>query len=365
MEKKLSISITSEGNTGRISIIGEISEWNQNNAVDCRAKCQELKNSGIKSVLIYMMTVGGDCFQANEIINILDEFFPNSYDGEGGAIVASAGAQIAVKCRTFKMAKNGQFMVHKPSGGARGNENEVESYLTLLKNMTKQYLDDLLAKCKKKAEDLKAKWDAGDFWMTAQEAVEWGFITGIKEPVKIDETTASMIKACGCPNSVTINTEKTDMELKAMCVLVGLSADATEQQFQQRIAELKSKAEQYDALKASIEQKEKSERSTKIKNALDKAITEKRIKADSRKDWEDLFEKGFETTMALLNKQEAIEKLSSRIITNIDGKGATYNGKTFEQWQDEDPNVLDQLEKDDPDAFSSLFADWKKRNKIE
>lgn len=364
MNDKLVIKVVAEGSIGRISIIGEINEWNRNNADNFRQKCQELKDSGISRALVYLMTVGGDCFQANEITNILDECFPDSYDGEGGALVASAGAYIAVKCKTFSLAKNGQFMIHKPSGFVGGNEQEVENYLTLLRNMTKTYYDAFIAKLKKKESDFKAKWNAGDFWMTSDEAVEWGFITSVKEPVRIDEPTAKLIRACGCPNDVTTNTEKTDMELKAMAISVGLPADATEQQVNAKIAEFKSKADQYDALKASTEKKEKDERVGKVKAALDKAISEKRIKADSRKDWEELFEKGYETTLALLEKQEPIEKLSSQIIVNNDGKGATFNGKTFEQWQESDPDALAQLEKDNPDAFNALFADWKKRNKI-
>lgn len=148
-----------------------------------------------------------------------------------------------------------------------------------------------------------------------------------------------------------------------MALSVGLTADATEAQYNQRIADLKSKADQYDALKASTEKKEKDETAFKIKAALDKSEKEKRTKTDERKHWENLFAKDFDSTLALLEKQQAVEKLSAHIVTNADGK-STYNGKTFEQLQDTDPEALATLETENPEAFNSLFADWKKRNKI-
>jgi ATP-dependent Clp protease, protease subunit len=364
MTKKLVINVSSEGQEGRISIIGEISEWNSNSAENFRAKCQELKDSGIKSALVYLMTVGGDCFQANEITNILDEFFPGSFDGEGGALVASAGTYIAVRCRAFTLAKNGQFMIHKPSAFFGGNETELNNQLTLLQNMTKQYYDAYLAKCTKPEKEFKAKWDAGDFWMTAEQAKEWGFVTSVKEPVKIDEPTAKMIMACGSPNKVLIDTLDKSMDTKITAVAVGLPEDATEQQINAKIAELKGKADSFNSLKAETDRKDKETKATTIKDALDKAIQEKRIKADTRKHWEGLFEKDYESTMTLLKSQEALPKLSAEIKVGEDGAGATYKGKTFEQWQEADPDMLASLEDNDPEAFGKLFDDWKKRNKI-
>jgi len=364
MDRKLVISLSAEGTEARISIIGEINEWNRNNAENFRSKCQELKDAGSKTAMVYLMTVGGDCFQANEITNILDEFFPGNYAGEGGALVASAGAYIAVRCKSFEQAKNGQFMIHKPSGIVAGNETELNNYLVLLQNMTKQYYDAFMARCSKPEAEFKAKWEAGDFWMTADQAKEWGFVTSVREPVKIDEPTARMIMACGSPNKVLIDTLNNNMETKITAIAVGLPSDATEQQINAKIAELKNKADAYDSLKAETDRKEKEDKANKIKAALDKAVNEKRIKADARKNWEGLFDKDFESTMTLLGTQQSVQKLSAEIVLGADGKGDTYKGKTFEQWQESDPDVLASLEKDSPEAFNSLFADWKKRNKI-
>jgi len=367
MSKNLLVKVYAEGTTGRVDIIGNISEWNQNNAVEMRSKCEELKASGITKCHVYEMTGGGDCFQANEIVNILIDVF-GSYTGEGGALVASAGTYIGVKASHFTMAKNGQYMIHKPMGGAHGNETEVENYLELLKNMTTTYYDAYVGKLKKPEADFKAKWESGDFWMTAEKAKEWGFVDEVKGDTKIDQTTASYIKNSGSPIEATVNVtpqNTNDMDLKATATALGMDVNSTEEQVNARILANAQKAAGYDTLKAQQEQKDKDDKAAKVKAELDAAEKDKRIKADDRSKWQGLLEKDFDGTKAVLDSLQAVVKpLSADIKPSANGSGATYQGKTFEELQDSNPEMLEELEEKNPEAYNALFADWKKRNKI-
>ena len=45
MSKNLLVKVYAEGTTGRVDIIGNISEWNQNNAVEMRSKCEDVITS--------------------------------------------------------------------------------------------------------------------------------------------------------------------------------------------------------------------------------------------------------------------------------------------------------------------------------
>lgn len=369
MSKNLQVKVYAEGTTGRVDIIGSISEWGKNNAVDMRTKCQDMKNSGINSCHVYLMTVGGDCFQANEIVNILIEVF-GSYTGEGGAIVASAGTYIGVNASRFTMAENGQYMIHKPMGGVFGNETEMENYLQLLKNMTVTYYDAYKAKLKKPESDFKTKWDSGDHWMTAKKAKEWGFVTDVKGSAKIDQETAQAIKNSGSPiaianEDIITHQNSTEMELKATAISLGMDPNSTEEQVCARIAANAKKAGEYDSLKAQQEQKNKEEKANKIKALLDEKERSKCIKADARANWQSLLENDYDGTKAVLDTLQPIVKpLSAGINRSVDGKGAMYQGKTYEELQDESPETLEDLEENNPEAYASLFADWKKRNKI-
>ena len=369
MSKTLQIKISAEGTQGRVDIIGNISEWGDNNAIDFRERCQAIKDAGATRCHLYIMTNGGDCFQANEIYNILIELF-GEYTGEGGAIVASAGTYLAVNATSFTMARNGQFMVHKPSGGTYGNETEVENHLKLLKNMTTSYYAAYKVKLKKPESDFKMKWDGGDFWMTAQEAKDWGFVTDVKEPVKVTKAFAEQIKAIGSPLDfdptdiiISKSNLENEMELKILAKAIGLPDTATEDQVNAKIADNAKKAGDYDALLSATAQKEKTEKADNIKAALDKAEKEHRIKADTRANWEQMLTANYETTIKVLDSIQPVQKLSSEIIKSVDGLGATYNGKTFEQLQDT-PEALEALQNEKPEAFDAIFDDYKKRNRI-
>ncbi len=365
--KKLRITVQAEGTKGRVDIIGSISEWNNNNATDFRVKCTDLKDSGVTSCHVYLMTTGGDCFQANEIVNILKEVF-GEYTAEGGAIVASAGTYIAINATSFVFAKNGQFMIHKPHGGAYGNEQEIANYLKLLNNMTATYYADYVEKCTKPEKDFNAKWESGDFWMTAQEAKEWGFVTEIKESVKVTKALAAQIKKSGSPiafaqTDIIVEPNIKKMNLQAMAIAAGLDANATESEVNARIKDNAKKASQYDALKAETERKEKAEKAQKIKAYLDEKEKQKVIDATNRGKWQELLDADFEGNKVLLEGMQPVQKLSAEIKPSADGTGATYQGKTFEQLQDENPEALADLENTNPEAFNALFADWQKRNK--
>jgi ATP-dependent protease ClpP protease subunit len=369
MPKSLQIHISCSGTTGRIDIIGSISEWGRNNAIDFRNRCEELKRGGVTSCHVYLMTVGGDCFQANEIVNILAQVF-TTYTAEGGALVASAGTYIAANAKSFTMAKNGQFMVHKPCGGAFGNETEIENHLTLLRNMTKTYYGTYKGKLKKPEAEFKAKWDAGDFWMTAEEAKEWGFASAIKEPVKIDDSTAQMIRACGSPLEVIIDTkiDTKKMDLQAMAIALGLPGDSTEAQINAKIAENIAKAKELETLQARIERERKEKQAADIKVMLDAAEKDHRIVANNRQKWQAMFEKDFEGTKALLEGIEPVKKLSAglRSTTEATGEGGgTHKGKTFDQLQEENPDLLAGFQEEDPEGYEAFFGAWKRKNKLE
>ena len=365
----LTINIQAVGTEARIDIIGNISEWNNNNANDVRMRCQDLKDAGATTCHVYIMSQGGNCFQANEIVNILKELF-GSYTGSGGALVASAGTYIAVNASFFENASNGQWLIHKPSGEAYGTETELQNYLKLIQNMTKTYYDDYVAKLKKPEADFKAKWDAGDFWMTAKEAMEWGFVNSIKTPEKVTQAMAAKVKEIGSPiafaneDIITSQINNNEMDLKAIALTLGLNADASESVITAEIAANAQKAKEYDALKAQVEQKAKTELDAKIKTRLDKAEKDKIITAETRPNWAELLTADYDKNVKLLDSMKPVVALSDGIKSEIvDGK-QTYKGKNFEQLQDESPETLQMLLEKEPDTYNALWADFRKRNKV-
>jgi ATP-dependent protease ClpP protease subunit len=358
------ISAVKNGAKAEIRIIGIIG-W-ETNAESFRTQVDALINDGVQDAHIYIQSPGGNCFDANEIVNIISKF-KGTVSGEGGSLVASAATYIALHCKTFSMPENGMFMVHKPSGAAGGSAKDIEAYLKMMQDCETQYYDAYKAISTDLAV-FEEKWNSGaDWWMTAKEAKEQGFITNVRPKTKIDRETAAQIKACGCPfeietNQINNSKNAEKMDLQATAILLGLPATASEAEVKAKLEANNKAAADLQALQATQAEREKNEKAAKIKAALDKAIAGKRIKADCRAEWKIMLEANFETASKAIEGIAPVEKLSSQIVTSSEGK-KTYKGKTFAQLQDGNPELLAELEANDPDAFAELFNETYKGGK--
>lgn len=350
--EKFKITATKSGTRAEIRIIGTIG-W-ETDSETFRAQIDNLVKEGIRDAHLYIHSPGGNCFDAAEIVNILAKF-KGDVTGEGGSLTASAATYIALHCRTFSMPENGMFMVHKPSGGAYGSAADIEAYLKLMKDTEKQYYDTYKAVVKNPTS-FDEKWNSGDWWMTAREAKEQGFITEISAKTKITREAQAQLKACGCPFEIEINDDLKgkEMDLKTTALLLGLPETATEEEVKEKLrANAKASADLTALLTAQAERR-KTERAAKIKTALDKAVAEKRIKADARAAWEKMMNDDLETAEAALSAIAPLEKPSSKIDKSPEGK-KTFRGKTFAELQDENPEALADLEKENPEVFADLF----------
>nr|DAN71999.1 MAG TPA: putative ATP dependent Clp protease [Caudoviricetes sp.]DAQ26743.1 MAG TPA: Putative ATP dependent Clp protease [Caudoviricetes sp.] len=359
------ITATKQEGKAVIRIVGEIG-WTTN-AEEFRSQVDRLIAEGVEDVHVYINSPGGSCFDAAEIVNILSKF-EGKVTGEGGALVASAATYIAVHCSDFTMPENGMFMVHKPSGGVYGTADEIESYLSLLKAIDGEYYSSYSKIAKDKAT-LDKHWGVSDYWMTAKKAKEQGFVSKVTPKITLGkdaDAIRAMMEGKGkeLNNTNNINKNIKQMDVKVIAVTLGLSADATEEQVGAKIAENARKAAELDALKAQLEAERKSEKEASVKALLEKAIADKRITADTSAAWQKMLEDNFEAAKAAIEAIKPIEKLSSQVAISKDGGKATYNGKTFAELQDTDPEMLEELERKDPEAFAELFnAQYKKGGK--
>jgi len=361
------ISASAESQTALIRITGTIG-WDTDSEI-FRKQIDALAQQGIADAHLYLNGPGGSVFDSEEIVNIILSVFKGRITGEGGALVASAYTRIADICETFEQPKNGMYMIHKPSGGRWGTANDLRSYLQLLEAKENQYLDIYKAKATDVAK-LEQQWNTGDWWMTATEAKENGFISGIKGKAIISPATTAMIAACGCPQDriPKINNSKNEenMDLKAMAQALGLPDSATESDIKTKIEQNKKDADDLVTLKAAQAQKAKDELTAKIKKDVEKAVEEKRITADNSQKWVDALSKDYDTNKALLDSLEAVEKIPHKPSVGAHGSTtkATHMGKTFEELQDENPEALGDLMAKDPDAYDAIYNNYLERKKL-
>ncbi len=90
-----------------------------------------------------------------------------------GAFLLAGGA----KGKRFALP-NAEIMIHQPSGGAKGQATEIQiAAENILK--TKKKLNEMLAENTGKPYEQVAADTERDYWMSAQEALEYGLVDGI------------------------------------------------------------------------------------------------------------------------------------------------------------------------------------------
>lgn len=351
-EYPLQISASANEDMAEVRISGVIHQW-QNSSSEFKKQIDDLLGKGIKNVNLYINTPGGSVFEANEIANEIKRF-PGTITGYGGALVASAGSYLAIICDTFEMAENGQYMYHKPIGFIQGNEDRVVAELKLLKNLTNQYRTAYSTKTGKPESEIEANWSKGDVWLSAKEARDQGFITSISIKENVSKQIKAMIIASGAP--IIPEQIKSDHKMKNRNQIIAklkLSADATDEQIEQAIADAMEKKEQFNAVKDESDKQKKQTAEIMIQAYVDS----KQITADTKDKWVARFMNNPEDTKEILSGMSKPIKASNHI---DDSSTPTANREkwTLEDYLEKDPKALDVLAEKEPEKYMKLNDEY-------
>lgn len=355
-QRALKVIAEVQANVAVFKISGRISQWSESNVEAFEAKVDEIIKQGVTDLDIYLNTEGGSVLVANEIVNQMKRF-TGTIRGRGGAIVASSGTYIAVQCHSFTMAKNGLFMIHKPMTYFEGNEDQVEADLKLLKNLTADYKAQYSKKTGISEIEIEALWSKGDYWMNAYEAKSKKFVDSIEGEETITEETTALLKACGAPNIPKITNSKKTMEINPTDI--GLPADASSEQVQAKLKDLREKSAEADRFKREQKQKDDQEKSTKVKAKLDAAVLAKKIKADQYSKWQALLESDFEGNGELLDSIPGVEAISKSITGAPEGQ-EDRSKWTYADWIDKDPEGLNSMRTEKEAEFNKLMDAYYK-----
>ncbi len=349
------LSITCEARDGKavIRVVGDITGWS-NTADDFEQQVDGLVRSGVRDAHVYINTRGGDVFQANEIVNAIKRF-PGTLTGSGGAMVASAGTMIALHLAEFKMASNGMWMYHKPEGSFDGNEEQVASQLKLLKDLTAQYRALYAERAGLTEDEIEKRWAKAPVWLTAQEALAQGFISGIADAEPMPEEDVNALAAMGAPKdklkiAASAAPNQPTMDIKALRTILGMPESATEEQVLAKAKQLKEANERHLEAAAQL-------RANEVKALIDKAITEKRITEAHRKGFESKFNADFDATKAELEAIAPVATLKTEPATPGSGAAVAKGREAWDYptWADRDLKGLHALMKSDPEKFAALY----------
>jgi len=363
----LLITAEVKNKVAELSIDGYIHPWADASAKNLKNEIAKLKNEGATSARLYINSEGGVCFQANEMVNNLDEAFgAENVNISVGALAASAASFIVAKYNVRAIGKrNSQYMIHPPKGGLHGTAKQIKKEVKLLENMEAMYLTEYARAFNMTEAEVEALWADGDHWMNAKEALKIGLIASIEDEDAELTNQAQMALVAAAritpPQEPETNPKTENMNKEVLAASLGLPSTATEAEINAKIADNKAKAEQAVQLQAKLDQQETDGKAAKITAMLNKGETDKKFTGDQRAHLQAMAEANLEATEKFIEGMTPIAKIE----TKADGKNPAASGQDPETkgWKYEDyanagakgADLLAKLEVEDPAAHNALI----------
>lgn len=127
---------------------------------------------------VHLNTPGGTIYQGLAVYNQLKDKKPKSVRVDG--LAASMGSIIALAGERTEMTKGSLMMIHNPWNLAIGDSQELRKTADILDKFKQSLLDIYVDKTGQERELLAEMMDE-ETWLSADEAVEWGFADAVIE----------------------------------------------------------------------------------------------------------------------------------------------------------------------------------------
>nr|DAV00419.1 MAG TPA: Putative ATP dependent Clp protease [Caudoviricetes sp.] len=342
MSKKRSFKgqLVVSGGQCTVLLYGEIGEYDDVRSGDITRELLQAQ-AEYKRIDVRINSIGGSVYAGIAIFNALKNCTSevNIYvDG----LAASMASVIALCGRHVEMSKYARLMLHSVSGGCWGNKNDMAACIKEIEALE----DTLCSMCAKRVglttEEVKAKYfDGRDHWLTAQEALDAGFIDGIydAEPVPEDETIEQLYNTFN--NRLVKPQKQTNMSLLDSVKKSPRFKDcATDEDVLRIVGQLEEKAGKVDALAAentglktkiqAFEKKEQEAAEAAKKDLLDKAEKAGKIDTNTRTAYEALLDKDFEKGKSAIEALKPVRRAAEDILHPGDEEGSVWENRMKE-----------------------------------
>jgi len=143
-----------------------------------------------KTIHIRLNTPGGSVFDGTAIFNAIKQHKSHTITHIDG-LAASFGSVIALAGDEIRMAKNAFLMIHDPWSMVIGTADTMRQEADLLDKIGGVIADTYMDKTGKTDVEIKKLMNA-ETWMTAEEAMEMGFVDEIEDEKKDEKAKASL-----------------------------------------------------------------------------------------------------------------------------------------------------------------------------
>jgi ATP-dependent protease ClpP protease subunit len=153
--------------------------------ISAKKFAKELSEMGdIKQLNVHINCLGGDCFTAQAIYNIIGDHPAHTTSYIDG-VCASAATLIASAADEVIARQNSMYMIHNPWGICMGNAGDMRSAADDLDKLTIPIVGVYKTQVKGRIREAKIRTLMdNETWMTADEAKDYGFVDKVKGKIK-------------------------------------------------------------------------------------------------------------------------------------------------------------------------------------
>jgi len=182
--KYYTIRNQADEDTAEILLYGDIGDSFWSEGIGAKQFAEDLKKCGkVGNLNIRINSPGGSVFEGLAIYNTLDRH-PSQKTVYIDGLAASIASVISMAGDTVVMPKNAIMMIHDPFGMVLGDADDMRK---MAEGLDKIKTGLISAYTKKSGLSDKEVSDlmSDETWMTAVEAVEWGFADEVAEPMRM------------------------------------------------------------------------------------------------------------------------------------------------------------------------------------
>ena len=175
--------VKNDDKNAELMLYGDIAESFWGDTISAKEVTEYLTDLDVENINVYINSNGGVVDTAIAINNALRRHKAKVTVNIDG-IAASAATLITCAGDTVKMPKNALFMIHNPLTIAMGDSEEMRKQADVLEKHKNSILETYLQKVNIDKEKLSELMD-NETWLSAEEALEYGFIDEIIENADI------------------------------------------------------------------------------------------------------------------------------------------------------------------------------------
>lgn len=251
-----------------ILLYGYIGEYDTITSADITRELLEAEAS-YKKIDIRINSLGGEVYAGIAIFNALRNSKADITIYIDG-VAASTASFIASCGKPLKMSRYARLMLHSISGGVYGTTSDLLSCIEEIKQLENTLCEIYSSRCGKSVNEIRATYfDGKDHWLTAQQALELGFIDEIydTDPVPEDSNPQQIYNIY--QNRLTNQKPNNNKMIEQLKKRPSFANCASEADVLQRIGEL-----EVNAAKVPVLTQERDDLKAKNKVFVDKAAAD-------------------------------------------------------------------------------------------